>query len=143
MFAEKLDARIKQAVAGTLHAQRVTVPPWRKQGPAPGGPDLASLALQTTDLNGPAAEVAPTGYYLDYDPAVLSTYGMYMTPAGQFTSLSQDIRWYPTANLARFTSDFAAPDSSPAPAVDLTASATELGDGTTAASRRSSSRPAG
>jgi hypothetical protein len=125
MFAEKLDARIKQAVAGTLHAQRVTVPPSRKQGPPPGGPDLASLALQTTDLNGPAAETLPTGYYLDYDPAVLSTYGMYMNPAGQFASLSQEIRWYPTANLARFTADFTAPNSSPAPAVDLKS----VGDG--------------
>jgi hypothetical protein len=124
MFAETLDARIKQAVAGTLHAKRVAVPRGRNGGPAPGGPKLASLALQTTDLNGPVVE-SDHAYYVSYDPEPLSQYGVYMDPAGQFDILEQDIAWYPTANLARFEADFAAPDPSPAAAVDLTS----VGDG--------------
>jgi len=126
-LAQRLDARIKQAVAGKLHAKPVTIPPRRGGGPPPGGPDLASLALKTTDLNGPAAEPGPgnPGYFVDYDPALLSGYGVEMDPAGQFDTLGQGIGWYPTANLARFTADYTAPTSSPAPAVDLSS----VGDG--------------
>jgi len=126
-LAAKLDARIKQAIAGALDAKPVKVPPWRTAGPPPGGPDLASLALKTTDLNGPAAEPGPgnPSYVGVYDPAVLSDYSVGMAPAGQFDMLFQDIRWYPTANLARFTADYMAPNSSPAPSVDLKS----VGDG--------------
>ena len=53
-LANKLDARIKLALAGRLHAKPVKLPPWPKAGQPPGGPDLAPLALQTTDLNGQA-----------------------------------------------------------------------------------------
>jgi hypothetical protein len=125
-FAKKLNARIKQAIAGKLHATAVNVPPRRKEGPPPGGPNLAPLALKTTDLNGPASEPGPgQGYAVVYDPAVLSDYMVNMVPAGQFNDLGQDIRWYPTANLARFTADSTAPNSSPAPSVDLSS----IGDG--------------
>jgi hypothetical protein len=121
-LAQRLDARIKQAVAGKLHAKPVTVPPRRD-----GGPDLASLALKTTDLNGPAAEPGPgnPGYFGNYDPALLSGYEVYMAPAGQFDTLGQGIEWYPTANLARFEADYANPNFSPATAVDLSS----IGDG--------------
>jgi hypothetical protein len=127
-LAQRLDARIKQAVAGKLHAKPVTIPPGRnKGGPPPGGPDLASLALKTTDLNGPAAEPGPgnPGYFTDYDPALLSGYGVEMDPAGQFDTLTQGIEWYPTANLARFTADYTSQNSGPATAVDLSS----IGDG--------------
>ena len=123
-LAQRLDARIKQAVAGKLHAKPVTIPRRRDGGPTP---DLASLALKTTDLNGPAAEPGPgnPGYYGSYDPALLSGYEVYMAPAGQFDTLSQGIEWYPTANLARFEADYADPSFSPATAVDLSS----VGDG--------------
>lgn len=99
-LAERLEARIKQARAGRLHAKPVKLPTKPKAGPAPGGPDLAPLALQPTDLSGPATG---GGNYL---PAFgVSFYDEGMSPAGQFSSLGQEIFWYPTANEASFYDD--------------------------------------
>ena len=123
-LAQRLDGRIKQAVAGKLHAKPVRVPPFRKgAGPPPGGPDLVSLALKTTDLQGAAADIGHGYLGVGWNPTVLSEYYVEMGPAGQFDTLSQDIGWYPTANLARFTADYMDPNSSPT--VDLSS----VGDG--------------
>jgi hypothetical protein len=102
-LAKKLDARIKQAFAGRLRARPVKLPPRPKAGPAPGGPDLARLALKTTDLSGQATALGP-----GYLPALfaLSGYQAFMHPAGQFKQLVQDISWWPTANEASFNADF-------------------------------------
>jgi hypothetical protein len=104
-LAKKLDARIKQALAGRLHARPVKLPARPKAGPPPGGPDLAQLALKTTDLSGQATALGQ-----DYVPTLLalSGYQANMHPAGQFKQLVQDISWYPTANEASFNADFEA-----------------------------------
>jgi len=101
-LAKKLEARIKLALAGRLHAKPVKLPPPPKAGPPPGGPALAPLALNTTDLSGQATVASE-----DYQPwpFVLSGYGLFMNPAGQFDLLEQDIAWYATANEASFNVD--------------------------------------
>jgi hypothetical protein len=100
-LAKKLDARVKRALAGSLHARPVKLPP--KTG-SPGGPDLAPLGLRTTDLSGPATY---TGQGYEYEPIVpFSFYNVQMAPAGQFQEVDQAIFWYPTANEARFDGDY-------------------------------------
>jgi hypothetical protein len=101
-LAKKLEARIRLALAGRLHAKPVELPARPKAGPSPGGPDLAPLALQTSDLSGPAVGVAK---YLS-DRLPLSYYNVSMAPAGQFDILVQEIFWWPTANEAAFNADF-------------------------------------
>ena len=49
-LAKKLDARIKLALAGRLHAKPVKLPAKQKAEQAPGGPDLAPLVLKPTDV---------------------------------------------------------------------------------------------
>ena len=104
-LARKLDARIEQALAGRLHAQPIQLPPDQKAGPPPGGPDLAPLGLQTTDLGGQA-----TGLTRMYLPVIsrfaLSDYVVVMSPAGPLSQLQQQIMWYPTANQASLSGDF-------------------------------------
>jgi hypothetical protein len=120
-MAKKLDGRIELALAGRLHAKPVKLPPKPKAGPPPGGPDLAPLALQTTDLSGQATDAGR-----QYVPALLplSFYQVYMHPAGQFDDLQQDIVWYPTANEASFTNDVLADQFGPG-SLDLSG----VGDG--------------
>ena len=57
-LAKKLDARLRLALAGRLHAKPVKLPAKQKAGPPTGGPDLSTMALQTSDLSGPADVVA-------------------------------------------------------------------------------------
>ncbi|MGZ4413060.1 MAG: hypothetical protein ACXVRZ_01595 [Gaiellaceae bacterium] len=120
-LAKKLDARIKLALAGRLHAKPVKLPPRPQAGPPPGGPDLAPLALNTTDLSGQATDTVRK-----YWPALfaLSFYQVFMHPAGQFDQLQQDIVWYPTANEASFNDDVLADDFGPG-SLDLSG----IGDG--------------
>jgi hypothetical protein len=122
-LAKKLDARLRLALKGRLHAKRVRLPK-HKAGPPPGGPDLSVLALKASDLVGPAT--VDKGYFID--PAAISDYSVFMLPAGQFDLLDQEIEWYPTANEANFFADFenAAALALPgATALDLSS----LGDG--------------
>jgi hypothetical protein len=110
-LAKKLDARLRLALAGRLHAKPVKLPAKQKAGPPTGGPDLSAMALQTSDLSGPA-EIVANQYSVD--PAILdfvdlansSEYDVLMLPAGPFDILIQEIEWYPTANGASFNSDF-------------------------------------
>jgi hypothetical protein len=120
-LAKKLDVRIKQALAGLLHAKPVKLPPTPKAGPPPGGPDLAALALKPTDLKGHATAI--NGLYLDY-PFARSSYFAELEPAGPFTDVTQEMWWYPTANEASFESDFWASFDAPHQ-LDLSS----LGDG--------------
>jgi hypothetical protein len=120
-LAKKLDARIKLALAGRLHAKPVKLPPQPKAGPPPGGPDLAPLALNSTDLNGPAT-TNQQGYVRDL--LALSFYQVVMQPAGQFDLLQQQISWYATANEASFTDDVLADQFGPG-SLDLSG----IGDG--------------
>jgi len=101
-LAKKLETRVKLALAGRLHAKPVKLPPAPKAGPPPGGPDLAQLALNTTDVSGQATISSE-----DYQPRpfALSGYALFMSPAGQFDLLQQNIAWYPTANEASFNVD--------------------------------------
>ena len=120
-LAKNLDTRIKRALAGRLHAQPVKLPPQPQVGPPPGGPDLAPLALNATDLNGQATTVQHR-YLLDR--LALAFYQVVMQPAGQFDQLQQGIVWYATANEAGFTNDVLADQFGPA-SLDLSG----IGDG--------------
>jgi hypothetical protein len=101
-LAKKLDARLRLALRGRLHAKPVKLPPKQKAGPPPGGPDLTQLALQASDLTG---QVTVDKAYLA-DPAAISDYSVFMLPAGQFDLLDQEIEWFATANEANFFTDF-------------------------------------
>ncbi|MGH3008989.1 MAG: hypothetical protein ACRDLM_06225 [Gaiellaceae bacterium] len=101
--AKKLDARLRQALAGKLRATPVKLPAKQKSGAPAGGPDLSTLALQTSDLSG-TATVSAKGYAVN--PAALSDYVVIMSPAGPFGDLTQVVDWYPTANQASFTADY-------------------------------------
>jgi hypothetical protein len=102
-FAKKLDARLRQALAGKLHATPAALPKQHPGAPT-GGPDLSGLALQPSDLSG-SATVKSQGYYVD--PSALSDYGVFMLPAGPFALLTQDAEWYATTNQAAFEADLA------------------------------------
>ena len=100
-LAQKLDARLRLALKGRLHAKPVRLPKL-KAGPPPGGPDLKRLALKTSDLTGKATS------YKEYvvDRAAISDYSVLMFPAGPFHDLDQEIEWYASANEASFYADF-------------------------------------
>jgi hypothetical protein len=110
-LAKKLDARLRLALDGRLHAKLVKLPPKPKAGPPTGGPDLSAIGLQTSDFSG-SASVIFQGYGVD--PAILdfvdlanaSEYDVFMVPAGSFDIFVQEVEWYPTANGASFNSDF-------------------------------------
>ncbi len=100
-LAQKLDARLRLARKGRLHAKPERLPR-QKVGPPPGGPDLSVLALRKYDLTGKAS--VSKGYV--GDPAAISDYSVFMLPAGPFEALDQEIEWYPVANEASFFADF-------------------------------------
>jgi hypothetical protein len=100
-IAQKLDARLRLARKGRLHAKPVKLPR-QKVGPPPGGPDLSVLALHKSDLVGKSS--VSKGYV--GDPAAISDYSVFMLPAGPFEALDQEIEWYPAANEASFFADF-------------------------------------
>jgi hypothetical protein len=100
-IAQKLDARLRLARKGRLHAKPVKLPR-QKVGPPPGGPDLSVLALHKSDLVGKAS--VSKGYV--GDPAAISDFSVFMLPAGPFEALDQEIVWYPVANEASFFADF-------------------------------------
>ena len=100
-LAAKLDARLRRARRGRLHAKAVRLPK-QTAGRPPGGPDLSVLALRKSDLVGTAT--VTKGYLAD--PAAISDYSVFMLPAGQFDALDQEIEWYPVANEASFFADF-------------------------------------
>jgi hypothetical protein len=101
-LAKRLDERLRLALAGRLHGKPVKLPPKPKAGPPPGGPSLAALALQTSDLGG-LATIEAQSYAVD--PPALSEYELDMQPAGAFDDLSQLIDWWPTTNEAAFISN--------------------------------------
>jgi hypothetical protein len=124
-LAKKLDARIRQALAGRLHANPVKPPANPKPGPPPGGPDLAPLQLKTADLGGGATDVIQGYMPLYFSPrGAVSGYYVNMGPAGPFFQLEQWIDWYPTANQASFTADVEA-----APFGKYSLDLSSLGDG--------------
>jgi hypothetical protein len=123
-LARKLEARIKSALAGRLHAKPVKLPAGRKADPPPGGPDLSPLGLTPTDLGGQASDWE----HLYGDVAVgsaLSYYLVVMVLPGPLWGFFQNIEWFATANEASFTADFFAAFFGDAPSVDLSS----VGDG--------------
>jgi hypothetical protein len=106
-LAQKLDARIKQALAGRLHARPVKLPPKQKAAPPPGGPDLSQLALKPTDMNGKATAFVDN-YWVGGPLSAFTVSEFYanLIPAGEFTALGQQIQWFATANQASFEADF-------------------------------------
>lgn len=121
-LAKKLDARIKQELAGTLRAKPVTLP---SNSAPPDGPNLAPLGLQPTDLSGPPPWSGKGGYqYWGSYPFTVYSVGMQTPGPGQVQRIGQSITWYPTANEARFESDSSAALLGPSP-LDLSG----IGDG--------------
>ncbi|HJU37461.1 MAG TPA: hypothetical protein VJ716_08605 [Gaiellaceae bacterium] len=107
ILAKKLDVRIKRALAGKLHAKPVELTPRQKPGPPSGGPDLSRLALQTSDVPGPATAFVHS--YVAGSPLssfTVSEYWANFIPAGPFNFLEQQIQWFATANQASFQADF-------------------------------------
>jgi hypothetical protein len=100
-LAKRLDRRLRLALAGRLHGKPVKPPPKLKAGPPPGGPSLAALALQASDLGG---TTTISDQFYSVAPPALSEYQLDMEPAGPFADLVQLIDWYPTANEATFLS---------------------------------------
>ena len=76
-LARKLDARLRLARKGRLHAKPVKLPR-QKVGPPPGGPDLSVLALHKSDLVGKASV---TKEYVG-DPAAISDLQRVHAPGG-------------------------------------------------------------
>jgi hypothetical protein len=103
-LARALDHRLRLAEAGRLRGKPVKVPPRLEAGPPAGGPDLAPLALTTSDFGGQAT-IAGQGYQPPGPPS-LSEYDSDLEPAAGFVDLSQGIEWYPTANDATVLSRF-------------------------------------
>jgi hypothetical protein len=127
-LAKKLDARIKLALEGKLHATPVKLPPPQQPGQLPGGPDLTALAFQSSDLGG--YYVTGRGYYTPrLDATALSAYGLFGCNGAHaclgLPQFNQDIEWCPSVNQARFMADYWAAYSDGEPAVDLSG----VGDG--------------
>jgi hypothetical protein len=125
-LAKKLDARLRLALKGRLHAKPVRLLGKQKAGPPPGGPDLSALALQTSDFLNGTTTLAGEGYFAD--PGAISDYSVLMQPGDGYSLLDQEIEWYPTANQANFEADYATASAltgSNGAAVDLSS----VGDG--------------
>ena len=99
---QRVDQRLRLALAGRLHARPTKLLPALKAGPPKGGPDLASLALTAADFS--QATVADHGYRLNRQ--VLSDFALDMKPAAPFDGLNQDIEWYSTRGDAIFQGTF-------------------------------------
>lgn len=91
----KLVHRLRLALAGRLHGSPAKLPRPPAPGPPPGGPDLSTLAVGPADFSG-TATVTDQGY--GPDPSAISTYGIELTPARPFDSVTQSISWYGNAN---------------------------------------------
>lgn len=104
-LVKKLDKRLHLARAGRLHASAAKLPTKLTAGPPSGGPDLSTLAFQPSDFR-----PAPTGtrgsYLLDPFALALSDYQVAYGPAGSYSSVDQEIQWYPSANEAAFRSAY-------------------------------------
>lgn len=94
----KIDRRLRLALAGHLHGRPVKLLPRLKAGPPQGGPDLATLALATTDFS--QATLADHRYHANQQ--VLSDYVLDMKPAAPFDTLTQEIEWYASPSSASF-----------------------------------------
>lgn len=103
--AKKLDARLRLALKGRLHAKAVKLPGKQQAGPPPGGPDLSTFALKTSDFLEGTSTLAGEGYFAD--PGAVSDYSVLMQPGDGYSLLDQEIEWYPTANQAGFETDYA------------------------------------
>jgi hypothetical protein len=132
-LAKKLDARLRLALKGRLHANPVKLPAKQLAGPPPGGPELSPLALQSLS---PADVIVGEGYVVD--PGALSDYSVFMQPGDGLSLLDQEIEWYPTANQANFEADYAVASEltgADGAAVDLSS----IGDGAQGATDNNSS----
>ena len=105
-LAKKLDARIKLALAGRLHAKPVKLPAKQKAEQAPGGPDLAPLVLKPTDVGGGQGNSFLDNYLVGEDAFALSYFKVLIFPnGGPFDAVGQEIEWFATANQASYTAD--------------------------------------
>jgi hypothetical protein len=84
-LASALYSRIRRVLSGSLRGQPASLAAVSTAGPPPGGPNLAALALQTSDLGG--GTVTSQGYELDRDFAPVSEYDRQMQPGGSFASV--------------------------------------------------------
>jgi hypothetical protein len=99
-LAKKLDEQLHLALAGRLQAKAPKSPPKLVAGRPHGGPDLSTLALQPADLA--TAEIDQRSYAVDRFALALSDYRLGAGPVGRYAELTQEIRWYRSANEAAF-----------------------------------------
>jgi hypothetical protein len=103
-LAKKLDARLRAALKGTLHARSATLPGLPSAGPPPGGPDLTQLAVKNVFTGG--REISQSEQYVPVSPAI-SLYDVLTQNSGSdFDLFDQEIFWYPKANEAAFSADW-------------------------------------
>ena len=104
-LVKKLDARLREALKGKLHARSVLLPGLPSGGPPPSGPDLTQLALNSNAFTG-GSEVSQSEQYVPVSPAI-SLYAVLIQNSGSdFDLFDQEIFWYPNANEAAFSADW-------------------------------------
>jgi hypothetical protein len=102
-----LDHRLRKVVAGHWTGYPAKLPPRPDGGgQAPGGPDLSAATLQPSDVG----QSHWVSLFQDYEPdsLALSSFFMYANPAGPYSQLTQDIRWWPTATEATYAETYQA-----------------------------------
>lgn len=93
--------RLRRLLGGhTVASGPVADPPQPPFGPAPGGPALAPLILQPSDVGQPYPVALTQGYTVE--PPALSAFYMDIAPAGMYDELQQVIGWWPTATEATY-----------------------------------------
>lgn len=97
-LAQKLDARVRTAVAGHLHGTPVPLKSSPQAGPPPAGPDLSKLVLQPSDVGQQQPPQIGQGY--GCFPYAISDFSIVFHPAGPYDALQQNLSWYPNANEA-------------------------------------------
>lgn len=126
-LAKKLDARIKQALAGRLHAKPVKLPAKQKAEQWLGGPDLSPLALKPADVGGQETAFLDN-YFVGEDLFALSYFKVLIFDTGPLDVVGQEIEWFATANQASFMADLGTASFGSSP-VDMSG----VGDGAKAA----------
>jgi hypothetical protein len=95
-----LHRRLQSMLAGRTLAKPPKLPGEPEAGQAPGGPDLSTLILQPTDV-GQSHAVNLLQEYIPGSPT-LSDFLMFLSPAGTYTEVVQQIGWWPSAAEAMY-----------------------------------------
>jgi hypothetical protein len=100
-FAKAMEIRLRGVLAGTVRESPVALAAVTRPGPPLHGPDLAALAVTTSDVG--TGHVTKQGYQLDRDVAPVSEYERDMAPGGNFPSLQDTVMLFHSPREASFT----------------------------------------